>query len=199
MSGKLAKLFTCFAFSLLQLLISGSLECPPVHAQNISAEPRLAVLAAGDSNIFRYTPKNYAIQFELPKNTKTTYTALEGDEVFFSVYLANSDLKFKGYIQLWNAPDLKKFLTQSMAASPLDFQAYSINDVNKGGYAGHVIHWQADLDREKTEGLDSWFNINSNGDVLRIFILTDAKNSAAGRTITDLILRTLKINSTNPI
>ena len=121
----------------------------------------------------RYDIDDYNITLAVPDATEVYVGSDKGNELRFSTYLVNSDLAFRGYIQLWKIKDLERFLSYSKSLSPFDFRSYKVSNVEKSEYHGFLTEWTAEFGEGLISGKEYWLKINNTEEVLRLSILTD--------------------------
>lgn len=117
--------------------------------------------------------EDYNITLAVPDTTENYVGSDKGNEMRFSTYLVNSDLAFRGYMQIWRIKDLERFLSYSKSLSPFDFRSYKVNNVEKREYHGFLIEWTAEFGEGLISGKEYWLSINNTEEVIRLSILTD--------------------------
>lgn len=121
----------------------------------------------------QYDSNDYSIKFEVPNDTEVNVSSDQGEQMKFSIYLVNSRLSFRGYLQLWKVKDLKSFLSDSKSLSTFDFRTYKIRNVQQGKYHGIINEWTIEFGQKLTSGKEYWLKIDNTEEVVRISFITD--------------------------
>ncbi|MHB1651564.1 MAG: hypothetical protein ACYCVD_03695 [Desulfitobacteriaceae bacterium] len=146
----------------------------------------------------QYTIYDYTVNIKVPDATEVHVSPYQGDEMRFSIYFVNSELAFRGYIQVWKIKDLEHFLSDSKSLSPFDFKSYNISDVQKNNYHGLKTEWTADFGQNFISGKEYWFIINNSEEVVRVSFFTDtAEFPGELQNVIQQILNSFQIDKIN--
>lgn len=117
---------------------------------------------------------DYTIRLEVPDATQIQASPDQGEEMQFSIYFFNSDLAFRGYLQVWKLKDLESFLKNSRNLSPFDFLSYNMSTLKQSYDDGFQTEWSADFGDKVISGREFWWKLNSTKeDVVRVSFYTD--------------------------
>lgn len=122
---------------------------------------------------FEYTINDYSVKFEVPDATEVHVSPDKGEQLRFSIYLVNSKLAYRGYIQVWKIKNLEGFLSDSKSLSPFDFRSYKISNVKQSKYHGFIIEWTTEFGQKLTSGNEYWLIVDNTEEVVRISFITD--------------------------
>jgi len=150
--------------------------------------------------IIQYTTDNYTINIEIPDVMDVHFSSDIGEQMRSNVYLVNSKLDFRGYIQIWKIEDLDHFLNNSKSLSPFDYKSYNIINVQQDKYHGFKIEWTANFEQNFISGKEYWLMINNSKYVTRISFFTDTADFPDElQNVIQQILNSLKIDKSNVI
>lgn len=145
----------------------------------------------------QYTINTYTIQMEVPETTKIQVTPDQGEEMQFNMYFIDSDLAFRGYIQVWKIKDLEFFLNNSKNLSPFDFTSYNMSHFQQNVDQGFQTEWSADFGDAFISGKEFWWSINNSKEVVRVSFFTDTADFPKSLdNVIQHILNSLKIAHT---
>ena len=132
-------------------------------------------VSSHNSNIIEHTFNN-RLFVQLPQSTKVIENHFsDKGQLSYGVYLNDEDLLFRGYIQLWQLPELEKFLINSRRISTFDFKSYSLEPIVIGNHDGFINEWAASFgDIYNISGKEYWLKKADSPEVLRISFFTDA-------------------------
>ncbi|MGI6120457.1 MAG: hypothetical protein ACOYIB_07845 [Desulfosporosinus sp.] len=154
------------------------------------------ITLASNYQSLEYIINDYSVKFEVPDATEVYVSPDKGEQLRFSIYLVNSKLAYRGYIQAWNIENLEGFLSDSKALSPLNYRTYKINNVKHNDYRGFQIEWITELGQKLTSGNEYWVIVNDNEEVIRILYITDtATFPSEMQNIIELTLNSLRIET----
>jgi len=146
---------------------------------------------------FQETINNYIVTMKLPEATEVHRSPDQGENMQFSLYFVNSELAFRGYVQVWKVNDLDRFLSDSKSFSPFDYRSYSISKVQQNNYQGLLTEWTANLGQNLISGKEYWLRINSE-EVARVSFFTDtAEFPTELQDMTQQITNSFKVNKSH--
>jgi len=165
--------------------------------QNDLTKQRDLATLANSYKLFQFTIDDYTVNLKVPESTEVHVSPDQGENMRFSLYFLNSQLAFRGYVQVWKVKDLTRFLSDSKALSPFDFKSYSMSKVQENNYQGFKTEWTADLGQNLISGKEYWLTLNSE-EVARVSFFTDTGEfPGALKPMTQQIINSLMVNKIN--
>lgn len=140
---------------------------------HISTDPLFAVFQP--TKFKEYNIKKFSFSVKLPETTRISQEFFHEGDVLYSSFLHDDNLKYWGYIQIWNISDLEKFLKDSKVNSSFDFSTYDQQSIQVKSHGGYLVQWSAMLQGNPVSAKEYFIKKNDNT-VLRISIFSNAEN-----------------------
>lgn len=161
-----------------------------VYSGNIGTSHEIV----GEKGLYKF--KNFSLTIKLPDSTTITADNYQPGEISLSVYMQDDKLKYWGYIQLWDLPDLEKFLDKSKETSLFEFTSYKKSNIQFKSLKGHRIDWTAIMLKQRSICSREYFlKKNGSTQAKRISFFTEGNElSESLESAIDSILLSLKWN-----
>lgn len=170
-SLRTAVLLMITALLIQYLLLEGTASASSKYFKAFSFSPASVVFKS-----YKFSEAGYIIDLKLPESTEVNVSPDKGEELQLNIYLEDSKLSFRGYIQIWKVKDLASFLENSKNLSPFNFIYYSLTNFQKNNGSGFKTEWSADFGDSFISGQEYWWAIKNSAETVRLSFFTDTES-----------------------